>query len=316
MQIGDVDINPNNGQEIYAVAKGKGIYKTPNGGITWELVESKHKNIECLTMDPQDPNKLYAGLWEATLKSTDGGTTWKPITDPQESGLPKETVHTLAVVPDDPRAVYAGTGGGVYKSLDRGQTWKARNKEIGGTSIYNIVMTSGSGERAYAAGQGAEIYQTVDGGSSPWTKLSCTYCGRAAYSLAVHPANERIVYVGSDETKISKSTDGGHTWELLTPSRQYSDLRISALVIDPKNPDIIYAGTGDRANLANDGIYKSTDGGRTWKPINTGLPVNASGRHYSILTIAIDPTDSQTIYAGGYGGLYKSTDGGESWDQQ
>jgi len=316
MQIGDVDINPNNGQEIYAVAWSKGIYKTTSGGIAWDLVEDKYKNIECLTIDPQDPAKLYAGLWEAILKSTNSGANWKAITDPKESGLPKETVHTLAVVPDDPRAVYAGTGGGVYKSLDRGQTWKARNKEIGGTSIYNIVMTSGSGERAYAAGQGAEIYQTVDGGSSPWTKLSCTYCGRAAYSLAVHPANERIVYVGSDETKISKSTDGGHTWELLTPSRQYSDLRISALVIDPKNPDIIYAGTGDRANLANDGIYKSTDGGRTWKPINTGLPVNASGRHYSILTIAIDPTDSQTIYAGGYGGLYKSTDGGESWDQQ
>ncbi len=316
MQIGDVDINPNNGQEIYAVAWGKGIYKTTSGGIAWDLVEDKYKNIECLTIDPQDPAKLYAGLWEAILKSTDGGANWKAITDPKESGLPKETVHTLAVVPDDPRAIYAGTGGGVYKSLDRGQTWEARNKEIGGISIYNIVITSGDGERAYAAGQGAEIYQTVDGGSSPWTKLSCAYCGRAAYSLAVHPANERMVYVGSDETKISKSTDGGHTWELLTRSLQYSDLRISALVIDAKNPDIIYAGTGDRANLANDGIYKSTDGGRTWKPINTGLPVDASGRHYSILTIAIDPTDSQTIYAGGFGGLYKSTDGGESWEQQ
>ena len=315
MQIWDVDINPNNGQEIYAVAKGKGIYKTPNGGITWDLVESEYKNIECLTIAPQDPAKLHAGLWEATLKSTDGGTTWKAITDPKKSGLPKEMVHTLAVVPDDPRAVYAGTGGGVYKSLDQGQTWEARNKEMGGTPIYNIVMTSGDGERAYAAGEGAEIYQTVDGGSRPWTKLSCTYCGRGAYSLAAHPDNERIVYVGHDKTQISKSTDGGHTWELLRPSLQYADLRISALVMDPKNPDIIYIGTGDRYNLANDGIYKSTDGGKTWKSISAGLPVDPSGRHYSILAIAIDPNDSQTIYAGGYGGLYRSTDGGDSWVQ-
>jgi photosystem II stability/assembly factor-like uncharacterized protein len=314
MQIWDVDINPKNGQEIYVVARG--IYKTTNGGIAWELVEDEYKNMECLTIDPQDPNKLYAGLWEAILKSTDGGANWKAITAPKESGLPKETVHTLAIVPDDPRAVYAGTGGGVYKSLDQGQTWGARNKEIGGTSIYNIVMTSADGERAYAAGEGAEIYQTVDGGRSPWTKLSCPYCGRGATSLAVHPDNERIVYVGSHENKISKSTDGGHTWKLLTPSLQHSDLRISALVIDPKKPYIIYAGTGDRANLANDGIYKSTDGGRTWKPINAGLPVDSSGRHYSILTIAIDPNDSQTLYAGGFGGLYKSTDGGASWDQQ
>lgn len=188
---------------------------------------------------------------------------------------------------------------------------------MGGASIYNIVMPSDDGERAYAAGEGAEIYQTTDGGSS-WDKLPCTDCGRGAYSLAVLvlPDDEPIVYVGSDETKISKSTDGGRTWRLLKPSLRYSDLRISALVIDPKNPSIIYAGTGDRDNLANDGIYKSTNGGITWKPINTGLPVDPSGRHYSILTIAIDPTDSQTIYAGGFGGLYKSTDSGASWNQQ
>ena len=98
-------------------------------------------------------------------------------------------------------------------------------------------------------------------------------------------------------------------------SPRYSDLRISALVIDPKSPDTIYAGTGDRANLANDGIYKSTDGGKTWKSISAGLPLNPSGRHYSILTIAIDPNDSQTIYAGGFGGLYRSTDGGNSWER-
>jgi photosystem II stability/assembly factor-like uncharacterized protein len=315
MQIWDVDINPKNGQEIYAVAWGKGIYKTTSGGTAWDLVEDKYENVECLTIDPQDPEKLYAGLWEAILKSTDDGANWKAITDPKESGLPKETVHTLTVVPDDPRAVYAGTGGGVYKSLDQGQTWEARNEEIGGASIYNIVMTSGDGEGAYAAGEGAEIYQTVDGGSS-WDKLSCAHCGTGVYSLAVHPGDEHIVYIGSDQTKISKSTDGGHTSELLTPSLPYSDLRISTLVIDPKNPDIIYAGTGDRDNLANDGIYKSTDGGRTWQSINAGLPVDPSGRHYSILTIAIDPTDSQTIYAGGFGGLYKSIDGGQSWDQQ
>jgi photosystem II stability/assembly factor-like uncharacterized protein len=318
LSVWDVDINPRNTKEVYAVVEGRGIYKTIDGGLSWVLIVGQpYYTIECLTVDPKDPRILYAGLWEGILKSTDGGANWKAITAPTGSGLPlKETVHTLAVVPDNPHAVYAGTGGGAYKSLDQGQTWEARNKGMGGISIYHIIMTSGNGERAYAAGEGAEIYQTVDGGSSPWTKLSCTYCGRGATSLAVHPDNERIVYVGDDKTQLGKSTDGGHTWELLTPSFQYSDLRISALVMDPKNPDIIYAGTGDRANLANDGIYKSTDGGKTWKSINAGLPRDPSERHYSILTIAIDPNDSQTIYAGGFGGLYRSTGGGDSWVQQ
>ncbi|TEU12441.1 MAG: tetratricopeptide repeat protein [Anaerolineales bacterium] len=318
LSVWDVVINPKDTKEIYVVVGGerRGIYRTADGGNSWAYIEGRYDTIQCLAIDPKDPQILYAGSWEGILKSTDGGANWKAITAPKESGLPlKEMVHTLAVVPDDPRAVYAGTGSGVYKSLDQGQTWEARNKGMADTPIYNLAIGSRDGKLIYAAGKGAEIWKSIDGGSSPWEKLSCTYCGRGATSLAVHPDNERIVYVGDDATQISKSTDSGHTWELLTPRLQYSDLRISALVIDPKNPDIIYAGTGDRDNLANDGIYKSTDGGKTWKSISAGLPLNPSGRHYSILTIAIDPNDSQIIYAGGYGGLYRSTDGGNSWER-
>jgi photosystem II stability/assembly factor-like uncharacterized protein/tetratricopeptide (TPR) repeat protein len=317
MEIWDVDINPNNGQEIYVVASGRGIYKTTSGGIAWDLVEDEYKNIECLTMDPQDPKKLYAGLWEAILKSTDGSTTWKAVTVQSGSGLPlHKTVHVLVVVPDNSHILYAGTGGGVYKSSDQGETWKAKVGGMGETPIYNIILTSTDGKQAYAAGQAAEIFKTVDGGNSPWTKIPCSYGEEELYSLSAHSENDQIFYTGSDKSRVSITTNGGYTWNLSQEGFRYRDLRISILVVDRHNPDTIYAGTGDKSNLANDGIYKSTNSGRTWTPINAGLPRDSRGRHVSILAIATDPNDSQTVYAGGLGGLYKSTDGGESWERQ
>jgi photosystem II stability/assembly factor-like uncharacterized protein len=94
-------------------------------------------------------------------------------------------------------------------------------------------------------------------------------------------------------------------------------LQISPLAIDPRDPRIIYASTGFKSNYNGYGIYKSTDSGLSWKPINNGLPVDDMylGGYY-VQAIAIDPTDSQIVYVGGYSGLYKSTNGGVSWNQQ
>jgi photosystem II stability/assembly factor-like uncharacterized protein len=230
-----------------------------------------------------------------------------------------EPAHVLAVVPGNNQIIYAGTEGGVYKSSNGGQKWEARNKDMADTPIYTLAIGSRGGELVYAAGKGAEIWKSIDGGSSPWEKLSSDYFKEAIYALVLHPENSQWIYVGTNDSTALLSTDGGHNWLLRNGGLEYPgiELKISALAIDPRNPNIIYAGTGFRSNYDGHGIYRSADGGLSWKSINNGLPIGITGfGGYYVQSIAIDPHDSQTIYAAGFGGLYKSTDGGQLWKRQ
>jgi photosystem II stability/assembly factor-like uncharacterized protein len=187
------------------------------------------------------------------------------------------------------------------------------------TPIYALEIGSHDGNLLYAAGKGAEVWKSIDGGSSPWEQLPSNHFKVAIYTLALHPTNNQWIYAGTNNSTALLSTDGGHNWLLRNGGLKHPgiELKISALAIDPRNPSVIYAGTGFKSNYDGHGIYKSTDGGLNWKPINNGLPVDDMplGGYY-VQATAIDPTDSQTIYAAGFGGLYKSTDGGQIWKRQ
>jgi len=315
VEVWDVDINPQNSQEIYAVVKGRGIYKTTDGGHRWKqvLVQS---TITSLTIDPVNPSTLHAAIQDGILKSTDSGTMWE-LTAVVKDSLPESPI-VLAVGRGNNQIVYAGTDGGVYRSSDGGRTWEARNKAMGNTPIYSLVISPSNDQVVYAAGKGAEIWKSTDGGSSPWERLSSDYFREGIYALALHPTDSKRIYAGTDRSLLM-SDDSGRNWLLRDEGLKHPgiELKISTLAIAPRNPDIIYAGTGFRSNYDGHGIYKSTDGGLRWRPINNGLPVDDMylGGYY-VQAIAIDPTDSQTVYIGGYSGLYKSTDGGASWSQK
>jgi photosystem II stability/assembly factor-like uncharacterized protein len=302
---------------IYAVVKGQGIYRSTDGGYRWEAAERSFRTVESLAIDPTEPSILYAPIWDGILKSTDSGITWQLIAVGKDV-LP-EPAHVLAVAPGNSQIIYAGTEGGVYRSSNGGQKWEARNKGMADTPIYTLAIGSHDGELVYAAGKGAEMWRSIDGGSSPWEKLSSDYFKEAIYTLAVHPQNSQWIYAGTNESTLVLGTNGGRDWQLRNWGLEHPalSLKISSLAIDPRDPRIIYASTGFRSNLNGHGIYKSTDGGFSWKTINNGLPVDATwlGGYY-VQSIAIDPNDSQTIYAAGFGGLYKSTDGGQLWKRQ
>jgi photosystem II stability/assembly factor-like uncharacterized protein len=145
--------------------------------------------------------------------------------------------------------------------------------------------------------------------------------GFALSAIQINPKNPNIVYASSlvsdlDKRSVVKSTDGGQTWKaadtgLTLPASPTDshDLRVDALALDPRSPNVLYAGTGL-------GVFKTTDGARTWKRASKGIDVGGGLAHRMyegfIYAIAIDPVHTSTVYAAGRG-VWKSTNGGSTW---
>jgi photosystem II stability/assembly factor-like uncharacterized protein len=243
---------------------------------------------------PHQPNVFYmaavnGGVW----KTTDFGNTWIPIFDDQPSG----SVGALAVAPSDPNILYVGSGeglqrpdlavgDGVYKSTDAGKTWThlaLRDAQ----QITAIVVDPKNPDRVFVAAEG-------------------------------HP------YGPNAERGVFRSLDGGKNFEKVL----YKDENTGAadIVMDPGNAQILFAAlwaarvapwevrSGESFVIPGSGLYKSTDGGTTWRPITEGLPTSTE---LARVGIAISPSHSQRMYVTAESkkdaGIYRSEDGGESW---
>lgn len=127
--------------------------------------------------------------------------------------------------------------------------------------------------------------------------------------IAFHPTDSNIIYAGAPAGGVWITTDGGKTWSTNTDS--LSTLGVSAIAVDPVNPDTIYLGTGDRdgSDSYGRGVYKSTDGGQTWVNSSTGMG------NRIISQLLIDPSNHLTLIAATNGGIYRSTNGGNNWTQ-
>jgi len=247
-------------------------------------------------------------------------------------------ISDLESHPTNPRVLYAGTaGGGVWKSSNGGASF---------TSIFDDYCQSigvvtldpndpdntiwvGTGEiwtrNSVSVGDG--LYRSTDGGLN-WKKIGFENSDRIS-SIEINPKNSDEIYVGvlgalwgdSEERGVYKSTDGGETWNQVL----YVDKKTgcSDLVMDPENPNILYAGFWEFRRTAwsfssggkQSALYKSTDGGANWNKIHNGFPSGDLGR----IALAIAPSQSSTLYAvletekDRDNGLYRSDDAGASW---
>lgn len=241
---------------------------------------------------PQQPNVFYIGVNNGGVwKTTDFGRTWFPIFDDQSTG----SIGDVVVSPSNPNVIYVGSGEGLQRP----------------------DLSVGNG-----------MYKSVDAGKT-WTHLGLENVQQIG-GLAIDPKNENRVFVAAlghpyganPERGIYRTTDGGKIWEKVF----YIDENTGAVqvTIDPKNSNIIYADMwaarqgpweNGKWNGAESGLYKSTDGGNTWKKLTKGLPTTKEG--LSRIGFGIAPSDPQRLYAtvdcGDHGGIYRSNDGGESW---
>ena len=247
---------------------------------------------------PDQPNVFYIGQVDGGVwKSTDYGRTWQPIFDHEDT----QSIGAIAVAPSNDKIIYVASGEGLHRP----------------------DLSVGDG-----------IYRSDDAGKS-WTHLGLRQ-GEQIPAIAVDPGNPDVIFAAvlghpygpSAERGIFKSSDGGKSWKKVL----YKDERTggSDVVIDPKNPNIVYASLweetlgpwedGNEYSGTGGGLFKSTDGGETWHPLKNGLPANLvqinvalapsePNRLYATLS-----TTTQGAYASGQGnGVYRSDDGGASW---
>ncbi|MEN9994262.1 MAG: hypothetical protein RL762_919 [Bacteroidota bacterium] len=249
-------------------------------------------------------------------------------------------VIDIAVHPANKDTWYvAAAAGGVWLTVNHGITFEPIFDNYGSYSIGCLAIAPsnpntvwvGSGEnnnqRSVSYGDG--IYKSVDGGKS-FTNMGLKNTEHIG-KIVVHPTNENIIWVAAygplwssgGERGIYKTTDGGVTWTRTLFVSEHTG--ISEIAIDPNNPDILYAAAHQRRRHEytyigggpESGLYKSTDGGATWKEINSGLPKGDMGR----VGLAVSPADANVVYAivearYNKGGVFRSNNKGETWSKQ
>ena len=234
---------------------------------------------------------------------------------------------------------FGGTGGGVWKTIDAGSNWKNISDKYFGGSIGavavapsdNTILYAGEGEPTLRGNvsEGFGMWRTDDGGRN-WKKIGLEDT-RHIIRIVIHPKNPDIVWVAAighlfgpnEERGIFKTMDGGKTWKKVLYVNNQTGC--SDLIMEPGNPSVLYAATWRiqrtpyslESGGDGGGLWKSTDGGETWKNIsaNKGLPKGLWG----IAGVTVSPSNTDKIYAlieNSAGGLFVSNDGGESWTLQ
>jgi photosystem II stability/assembly factor-like uncharacterized protein len=244
-------------------------------------------------VDPENSQRYFVaaasgGIW----RTTNDGTSWAPVFDTQGS----YSIGTVVIDPRNPSVVWVGTG-------------------------------ENNNQRSVSYGDG--VYKSEDGGRT-WHNMGLKQSEHIA-RIVIDPRDSNVVYVaapgplwkGGGERGLYKSTDGGKNWTSLINVGEYTG--VADLILDPRNPDILLATTHQRERkyytLIHGGpesaLWRSTDAGKTWGKITTGIPTGELGR----IGVAYAPSNPSIIYAQieageGRGGLYRSTDNGVTWERR
>ncbi len=286
---------------------------------------------------PNKPNLFYfgatgGGVW----KTEDGGRAWKNISD----GFFGGSIGSIAVSTDDSNVMYVGggestvrgnvsSGYGVWKTENAGKTWTQsglkKSRHIPRIVIHprdhNTVFAAVLGN-IYKPTQERGIYKSTDGGKT-WTKKLFVNESAGAVDLIMDPTNPRILYAttwnlrrtpyslssGGEGSALWKSTDSGETWKEISKNEGFAEgiLGNIGVTVSPVNNDLVWAIV---ENKEEGGVYKSTDGGDTWKQINSERKLRQRAWYYS--RIYADSQNENVIYVLNVR-YHKSTDGGKTY---
>jgi len=249
-------------------------------------------------------------------------------------------IADIAIHPENENIWYVAVGsGGVWKTMNSGTTWKSifDNQKVYSTGCITIdpntpsTIWLGTGENVGGrhVGFGDGIYVSHDDGKS-WKNMGLENSEHLS-KIIIHPENSDVVWAASQgplwskggERGIFKTKDGGKTWKRTLGDSEW--VGATDMLIDPTNPDVLYAATWQRQRTVagylgggpGSGLHKSIDGGETWKELKSGIPSSNLGK----IGLAMSPFNSDVLYAvieldRTKGGVFMTSNGGESWTKQ
>ncbi len=327
-------IDPFHTDVIYAATKG-GIWKTENGGATWVTKDNgaplSSRNVAWIVIDEESRTTsgparattlLFADVMNGVFKTTDAGENWHSVNTGLTRGGSAVGGDRLAVDPTDSDhlLVTSGTGDTLYETTDGAQTWT----EVPGAPDFHGRYTALELTRdgAFLGDTGPGILRR-DGDAGPWIVRSTGFVATNVVALAALPADPETLLAGVEyglprgtDMAVYRSTDGADTWTRLASAPSLANLTSAAgapaaLAFDPRDPDIIHLARAN-GSLANEGVWRTLDGGATWRFVSFG-------RADAVHRIVVDPSRPQNVYAlikEGAGGLMVSADLGQTWAER
>jgi photosystem II stability/assembly factor-like uncharacterized protein len=323
--------------------KPTGILKSLDGGKTWAQINNGLTTLAvgALAMHPSDhltliagtgkspafaddPNEVYGGVF----MTHDGGQTWTQVDPVKAGGDRKFTFSAVAFAPSDPNIIFADSGANFFKSADGGATWEQYyvGPSLGGGMLESrgqpiaLAVLPTNPNKLYMNAYDGGVFISDDGGKT-WNDSSKGYAGSQVWGIAIDPHNPGFV-VSASKNGIHVSYDGGGKWNGRISGPGINN--IDSVAVDPTNHANILIGKAITAD-----VFKSIDGGFSWKEVLGPLGEDSFGKRKSIQQIAYSTSNPQVVYAAAAidtispvgatrdmqsPGVYKSEDGGSTWN--